>query len=105
MGYKIMTQISRHSKERIVERTSDISSLYEANKVAKIAFKSGKNINEFQRCPKFCDYLRNKKMQANDCSIRVYKDNIYIWRGRKHTLVTAHPIPDRFKEELEMMNK
>lgn len=94
-------QITRHSKERIIERTSDINSFYEAKKAAKIAFIKGKTINDFQKYFCFYSYLKNKKAQSNSCSIRVYKGNIYVWRGRDHILVTAFPIPDKFKKEIE----
>ncbi len=96
-------RITRHSKQRIVERDNDVESFSEAKRVAKQAFTSGKTVGYFQICPKFYKYLRHKANQTNDCSLRVYRGNIYIWRGRKHTLVTAHPIPDRFKEEINTM--
>lgn len=100
-----MMRVTRHSKQRIVERDDGVQSFAEAKRVAKQAFISGKTINHFQTCPKFYDYLQNKRSQTHDCSVRVYRGNIYIWRGRKHTLVTAHPIPDRFKEEVEAIEK
>ncbi|MCM1217320.1 MAG: hypothetical protein NC548_22715 [Lachnospiraceae bacterium] len=96
-----MTHITKHSKERIVERTESVDSFNEAKKVAKIAFTSGKTINNFQKYPRFFEYLQKKKSQTNDCSIRVYRGNIYIWKGRRHFLVTAHPIPDCFLEEMK----
>ncbi len=95
-----MAKITRHSKERIVERTEGISNFAEAKKLAKQAKISGKTINDFQKYPKFFAYLQNKRDQTNSCSIRVYKGNIYIWRG-KNRLITAHPIPDRYIEEME----
>lgn len=94
-------RITKHSKQRIIERDNGVSSVAEAKKVAKLAFRSGKTVGDFQKYPKFYNYLRGKAAQTHDCSVRVYRGNIYIWRGRKHTLVTAHPIPDRFHEELE----
>lgn len=96
--------ITKHSKERIVERDSGVKSFAQAKRVAKQAFISGKTINYYQKCPKFCNYLRNKKSQTWNCSIRIYRGNIYIWRGSKHTLMTAHPIPDRYKTEIQAAN-
>lgn len=93
------SRITRHSKERIVERTEGISSFAEAKRLAKQAKRSGSTINEFQDCPHFFSYLQTKRNQTNTCSVRVYRGNIYIWRG-KDTLITAHPIPTRFHEEL-----
>lgn len=97
--------ISKHSKQRIVERDEGISYFCEAKKVAKQAYISGKTINYFQSNPAFYSYLQSKQKQTKTCSIRVYRGNIYIWKGKRKTLVTAHPIPDRFKKELEEMNK
>lgn len=98
-------RITKHSKQRIIERDNGVSSVAEAKKVAKLAFRSGKRVGDFQKCPKFFNYLQNKAAQTYECSVRVYRGNIYIWRGRKHTLVTAHPIPDRFHEELKELEK
>lgn len=94
-----MAKITKHSKQRIVERTDGINTFSEAKKLAKQAKKSGKTINDFQRYDNFFSYLQNKKSQTNSCSIRVYRGNIYIWRG-KNILVTVHPIPDRYQIEL-----
>lgn len=95
-----MAKITMHSKQRIVERTEGVTSFAEAKRLAKQAKQSGKTLNDFQKYPNFFHYLRNKKSQTNSCSIRVYRGNIYIWRG-KDKLVTAHPIPDRYKLEME----
>lgn len=96
-----MAIISRHSKERIIERIDGIETRAEAKRLAKQAKISGKTINYFQPCPKFFNYLQKRKNEANECSVRVYRGCIYIWRGKSKTLVTAHPIPDRFIEEIE----
>lgn len=95
-----MGKITRHSKERIVQRTEGCESFAEAKKLAKQAKRSGATINQFQKFPKFFSYLQNKRNQTNTCSIRVYRGNIYIWRG-KDTLITAHPIPERYIKEME----
>ncbi len=98
-----MARITKHSKERIVQRT-DANSFAEAKKLAKQAKLSGKTINHFQRYPRFFSYLQNKRAQTNDCSIRIYQGNIFIWRGRTKSLVTAHPIPDRYLTEMEVID-
>lgn len=94
-----MQRITNHSKERIIERTEGVSTKIEAKKVAKQARISGKTLDNFQKYPGFFSYLQSKKNQTNSCSIRVYRGNIYIWRG-KNILVTAHPIPDRYVKEM-----
>lgn len=96
-----MAIISRHSKQRIVERNEGVNTFSEAKRLAKQARVSGKTLNNFQKYPKFFHYLQGKKNQTNDCFIRIYRGNIYIWRGKHKTLVTAHPIPDRFIKEIE----
>lgn len=99
-----MSVITRHSKERIVERTDGVSNFTEAKRLAKQARISGKTINNFQKYPKFFSYLQNKKNQTNDCSVRVYRGCIYIWRGKHKSLVTAHPIPDRYITEMRELD-
>lgn len=98
-----MGRVTRHSKQRIIERTEGVESFAEAKKIAKQAYISGKTLNHYQQYPKFFSYLQNKVSQTNTCSVRVYRGNIFIWRGKgKHkSLITAHPIPDRYIKEME----
>ncbi len=100
-----MARITKHSKERIVQRTEGVDTFAEAKRMAKQARISGKTINHFQKYPKFFSYLQNKRSQTNDCSVRVYQGNIYIWRGKTKSLVTAHPIPDRYIKEMEAIKE
>lgn len=97
-------RMSDHSKERSIERIEGVDTVFDAKKYAKEAYLHGDTINNFIRYPKFFSYLRNKKNQTRTCSIRIYKDNIYIWRGKLQTLTTVHPIPDRYKEEMEAID-
>lgn len=97
--------ITKHSKQRIVERVNGTDNFLEAKKDAKNALIKGQTIADFYNYPRFFDYLIAKRSQTNSCSIRVYKGNIFIWRGRKKILVTVHPIPDRFKEEILSLDK
>lgn len=99
-----MASITKHSKERIVERTAGVTTFAEAKRLAKQAKTSGKTINYYQNYPRFFSYLQNKRNQTNDCSIRIYRGCIYIWRGKNKTLVTAHPIPDRYIEEMAQID-
>lgn len=100
-----MPRITQHGKERLVERNDSICNYQDAKRVAKIAWRSGKERGAFQKYPKFFSYLANKQSQSNTCSIRVYKGNIYIWRGKNRSLVTSHPIPDRYVEEMATIDK
>lgn len=98
-------RMTQHSKARIVERDNGVNSVAEAKRVAKQAFTAGKTLNHFQRCPTFYYYLQRKRNQTHDCSVRVYRDNIYIWKGKKKSLITMFPIPDRFHKELEALDQ
>lgn len=100
-----MPRLTHHSKERIVERNETVSSIADAKRIAKIAWRSGKQRGEFLKYPKFFSYLANKQSRSNTCSIRVYKNNIYIWKGKNRSLVTSHPIPERYIEEMDEINR
>ena len=100
-----MPRITRHGKEHIVERNDSISNYQDAKRIAKIAWRSGKDRGAFQKYPKFFSYLANKQSQSNTCSLRVYQGHIYIWRGKNRSLVTSHPIPERYLEEMEEIDR
>ena len=99
-----MPRLTQHSKERIVERNDSVNSIADAKRIAKIAWRSGKERGAFSKYPKFFSYLANKQSQSNTCSIRVYQGNIYIWRGKNRSLVTSHPIPERYLAEMNEIN-
>ena len=100
-----MPRITAHSKERLIQRDENVNTVAEAKRTIKQAWTSGQTVGNFQRYPRFFSYLTNKRDQSNTCSIRVYHGNIYIWRGRNRSLVTAHPIPDRYIEEMRMIDE
>lgn len=91
---------SYHARARLVQRDENAISHNDAKKLAKIAFNSGDTINMYQRYPKFFNYLSRRRSESATCRVRIYRGNIYIWKGSKKTLVTAHPIPDRFLKEM-----
>ena len=93
--------LSKHSKERSVERVGNVNCFAEAKRNAKIAYRAGKTISYYDSKPQFSAYLQARKRTTNNSTIRVYKGNIYIWRGKHKTLTTVLPIPERFLEELE----
>ena len=96
-----MNIISQHSKKRIIQRTEGINYIYEAKRLAKQAWTAGKTISQYCGCPGFAAYLQTKKDQSRTCNIRIYRDNVYIWKGKSHTLVTVIPIPKRYLKEIE----
>ena len=93
--------LSRHGKERSVERVEYVNCFAEAKRNAKIAYRAGKTISYYNSKPQFSAYLQARKRTSNNSTVRVYKGNIYIWRGKHKTLTTVLPIPGRFIEELE----
>lgn len=99
-----MPRLSKHSKIRLIERDKNVNFCREAKRTAAIAYNSGKTIGDFQRYPKFFAYLQNKNDQTRTCSIRVFHNNIYIWRGKSKTLVTVHPIPNRYLIEMAQID-
>lgn len=99
-----MPGISIHAKERSKERVEGVETNYDARRFAKQAWTHGASIGKFQKYPRFFSYLQNKKSQTRTTHIRIFKNNIYIWRGTTKTLVTVHPIPDRYQEEMEVID-
>lgn len=92
--------LSKHSKERSVERIGHVNCFTEAKRNAKIAYRSGNPISHYDSKPQFSAYLQSRKRTTNNSTVRVYKGNIYIWRGKHKTLTTVLSIPERFFEEL-----
>lgn len=98
-----MGKITRHGKQRLVQRCDDCESFLEAKRLAKLARTSGKTVDQFSKYPKFYIYLQNKNNKTNSQSIRVYKGQIFIWKG-KNTFMTAFPIPRRYLKEMEAID-
>ena len=97
-----MANISKHSKERMIERISEITNIPDAKRMAKAARASGKLIGAYKNYPRFFTYLQKKKDKSTNNSVRVYRNCVYIWKGSKNkTLVTVFPIPERFLKEME----
>lgn len=92
---------SYHARARIVQRDESANCHNDAKRLAKIAFNSGDTIDRYQKYPLFFSYLSRRRGESATCRVRIYRGNIYIWKGAKKTLVTAHPIPDRFVKEME----
>lgn len=97
-------RISYHAKKRIVQRDENSRNHEDAKRLAKTAFNSGDTINSYQKYPKFFDYLKRRIDESNTCTIRIYRGNIYIWKGKSKTLITCHEIPARFIKEMEEVN-
>jgi hypothetical protein len=96
-------QITKHAKERIKERNESIDSCHLAKRNAKIAYNSGYKIHELARdCPRIARWMQKKKDQnGNSAKVRLYQNNLYIWRSKANRLVTVIPLCKDFQEELK----
>lgn len=92
---------SYHARARIVQRDESANCHSDAKRLAKIAFRSGDTIDKYQKYPKFFAYLSKRRRESQTCRVRIYRENIYIWKGNQRTLITVHPIPDIFVKEME----
>ena len=97
------TTVTQHAKQRIQERNELVSSAALAKRNAKIAYNSGYKIHQLAgHCPRITAWMRRKKGQnGNDAKVRLYQNNLYIWRGKKSRLVTVLPLYEELQEELK----
>lgn len=86
-----MVKIGNHAKQRASERL-DVSTKNERVKLFKIAMHSGIPTHDFK--DELFDYLI-KKHNKPGVGIKVYQDNIYVYKNK--FVITVFPIPDRFK--------
>lgn len=95
--------ITQHAKQRIQERNDTINSVALAKRNAKIAYHSGYKIHQLAGyCPHITAWMRKKKGQnGNDAKVRLYQNNLYIWRGKKNRLITVLPLHEKHLEELK----
>ena len=94
--------VTQHAKQRIQERNELVTSTALAKRNAKIAYNSGYKIHQLAGyCPHITAWMRKKKGQnGNDAKVRLYQDNLYIWKGKKNRLVTVIPLTEENKQEL-----
>ena len=99
--------ITQHAKQRIVQRDDSVNTIAVAKRNAKIAYNSGYKIHELAGyCPHITAWMRRKKGQnGNDAKVRLYQNNLYIWRGKKKRLVTVLPLCENFQRELNEFNE
>ena len=95
--------ITQHAKQRIQERNDTIDSVALAKRNAKIAYHSGYKIYQLAgHCPHITAWMRKKKGQnGNDAKVRLYQNNLYIWKGKKNRLITVLPLHEKHLEELK----
>ena len=84
-------RITQHAKMRMKERIEGVNSFDDAERIAKIAYRSGVPYQKIEdeglqiRCEKL-------KRGNKNATIKVYRDNLYLFKGSKEkTLVTVIP--------------
>ena len=95
--------ITQHAKQRIQERNDSVTSAALAKRNAKIAYNSGYKIHELAgHCPHITAWMcKKKEKNGNDAKVRLYQNNLYIWRGKANRLITVIPLSEKLKEELK----
>lgn len=84
-------KISQHAKMRMKERVEGVNSFDDAERIAKIAYRSGTPYQkiEDEGLQIHCEKLKRGNKNA---IIKVYRDNLYLFKGNKEkTLVTVMP--------------
>lgn len=87
-------EVSVHAYNRINERVCAVFSRRQANKIAEEAYKKGYCIEQLQPEYKYlAEYLSFKlKGESDRTEVRLYKECLWFWNGRKRTLRTVYPI-------------
>lgn len=85
-------KITKHAYKRFSERTDFSPS--QRNHNAKIAFKNGYRISDFD--DPFYSYLFEKQLEGDKTSIKIWGENIYVFDNRHKKLVTVYPVPEKF---------
>ena len=95
--------ITQHGKMRLVERNDKVDNYEAAKRNAKIAFNSGYCIHQLaEHCPRTADWMRCKKEKnGRTARVRLYQNNLYLWRGTHKNFITAIPLPKILRKEVE----
>lgn len=95
--------ITQHAKQRIQERNESVNSAAMAKRNAKIAYNSGYKIHQLARdCPRIARWMQKKKDQNGGAAkVRLYQNNLYIWRSKANRLITVLPLCEELQEELK----
>ena len=83
-----MKKITKHGKKRLKQRNKNQC----RNGIANIAKKCGKTKRYFEG--EFYEYLLTKS--SRDCTVKVYKNDIYIYARTSKKLITTYPVPKKF---------
>ena len=87
-------KVSKHAYNRIYERVYPVCSMKEAKKLAKEAYEKGYSLEqlkpEYKHLARYMTY--KLKNESERTEIRMYKECLWLWNGRKKILRTVYPI-------------
>lgn len=87
-------EVSAHAFNRINERICPVHSMREARKIAREAYENGYTADqlrpEFKHLARYLDF--KKQGESVRTEIRLYKECLWLWNGRKKILRTVYPI-------------
>lgn len=83
-----MKRVTRHGRKRLKQRNINQG----RNGISNNARMYGKTKRYFEG--EFYEYLLSKSSRG--CSVKVYKNDIYIYGKTSKNLITTYPIPEKF---------
>ena len=83
-----MKRVTKHGKKRLKQRNINQG----RNGISNNARMYGKTMRYFDG--EFYEYLLNRSLRG--CSVKVYKNDIYIFGKTSKNLITTYPIPDKY---------
>lgn len=84
-------RVSQHAKLRANQRLN-LSYKAERNKQFNKALKNGISYKSFGG--DFYNYLLKKKNKNKNTGIKVYNNNIYVYKGK--LIITVYPVPEKY---------
>jgi len=84
-------RVSKHAKFRAKERL-DVAYKSKRNQLFNRALKFGHPVNDF--AGEFRDYLDSKKKKHKNIGIKVYDNNIFIYKNK--LVITVFPVPEKY---------
>lgn len=85
----MVVKVTKHARRRANERL-DVTHKAETTKLFKRALKYGHPLVDF--AGEFGEYLKAKK--KNNFGVKVYNDNIFIYKNK--TMITVFPVPEKY---------
>ena len=87
-------EVSNHAFNRINERFKPVQSMREAERIAEQAYKYGYTADylrsDFKHLASYLDF--KKQGESERTEIRLYKECLWLWNGRRKVLRTVYPI-------------